>query len=273
MFIEGVSRLELVAAWCEARIGLFGASLLQYYGRGAGFFKYLGDVFKAVTSRPVRSREIWFHLEFIGNQSLSIILLTGFFTGAVFGLQLGAIFQIFRAEGLMGAATAKALAREIAPIMTSFLIAGRAGSAMTAEIATMKVNEQIDAMEVMAVDPISYLVGPRAIAMAIMMPLLSGLFVLIGTFGAFITGVLKYGIDQGIFVEKITKFVDAGDLLSGIGKALIFSFLIATVACRFGLLASGGAKGVGLATTNGVVTTFLALLAVDVVITYLEVAF
>jgi phospholipid/cholesterol/gamma-HCH transport system permease protein len=264
--------LDTISIQVQDRISRFGAGIIRSYQQATTFVHYMRDVFLAVCSRPVRMREIWFHLEFIGNQSLSIILLTGFFTGAVFGLQLGAIFQIFRAEGLMGAATAKALAREIAPIMTSFLIAGRAGSAMTAEIATMKVNEQIDAMEVMAVDPISYLVAPRAIAIAIMMPLLSGLFVLIGTLGAYITGVLKYGIDQGIFVEKITWFVDAGDLFSGIGKALIFSFLIATIACRFGLQATGGAKGVGLATTNGVVTTFLALLGVDVIITYIEVA-
>ena len=214
---------------------------------------------------------IFGQLEFIGNQSLNIILISGLAVGAVFGLQIGGIFAIFRAESLMGAATSKALCQELAPMMTAILLTGRAGSAMTAEIATMKVNEQVAAMEAMAVEPVSYLVVPRVLAALIMGPLLCGIFIFIGVIGAFLAGKLFFNVDQGLFVEKITRFVTVQDVWRGLVKALAFAGIMVTIACRYGLNASGGAKGVGQATTNSVVATLLAVLAFDVLITYFQV--
>lgn len=231
---------------------------------------YLYEISRQAYQRPMRWDLVFQQLEFIGNQSLNIILLTGFFTGAVFALQIGGIFQIFRAESIMGAATAKALTREMAPLMTAFLLTGRAGSAMTAEIATMKVNEQVDAMEAMAVDPINYLVVPRTIAAMIIMPLLCGVFIFIGTFGAFTMGVAVFDVDVGIFIDRIKWLVEPRDIFNGLEKAFIFSIIIATMACRYGLNASGGAKGVGRATTMSVVMTLLIILLCDVVITYVQ---
>jgi len=243
-------------------------------GMGHGIVGYL-EFFKEISVQmfrpPFRINLVTQQLEFIGNQSLNIILLTGFFTGAVFGLQIGGIFDIFKAAGILGAATGKALARELSPMMTAFLLTGRAGSAMTAEIATMRVNEQVDAMEAMAVNPVSYLVVPRVIASLIMTPLLCGVFTFIGVVGAFITGVLLFDVDQSVFFGKIIEYVDPEDLWYGFQKALVFSLVVASMACRYGLRASGGAKGVGSATTNSVVMTLLALLIVDFIITYFQV--
>jgi phospholipid/cholesterol/gamma-HCH transport system permease protein len=237
------------------------------------FFVYVGDVLKQTFRHPMRTSLVFQQLEFIGNQSLNIILLTGFFTGAVFGLQIGGIFQIFKAEGLMGAATAKALTRELAPLMTGFLISGRVGSSMTAEIATMKVNEQIDAMEAMAVDPVNYLVVPRFIASVTIIPLLCIVFIFIGVIGAYMTGVGIFRVDVGIFIEKMTQIVNSNDIWNGLQKAVVFAILMCLIACRYGLKASGGAKGVGVATTNSVVVSLLAILGCDVIITYLQVKF
>jgi phospholipid/cholesterol/gamma-HCH transport system permease protein len=237
------------------------------------FFVYVGDVLKQTFRHPMRTSLVFQQLEFIGNQSLNIILLTGFFTGAVFGLQIGGIFQIFKAEGLMGAATAKALTRELAPLMTGFLISGRVGSSMTAEIATMKVNEQIDAMEAMAVDPVNYLVVPRFIASVTIIPMLCIVFIFIGVIGAYMTGVGIFRVDVGIFIEKMTQIVNSNDIWNGLQKAVVFAVLMCLIACRYGLRASGGAKGVGVATTNSVVVSLLAILCCDVIITYLQVKF
>ncbi|MCX6125716.1 MAG: ABC transporter permease, partial [Proteobacteria bacterium] len=225
---------------------------------------------KQAIKPPYRWEIVFQQLEFVGNQSVNIILLTGFFTGAVFGLQIGGIFQIFRAESIMGAATAKALTREMAPLMTAFLLTGRAGSAMTAEIATMKVNEQVDAMEAMAVDPIHYLVVPRIVSTMIMIPLLCAMFMFVGLIGSFTTGVMLFDVDVGIFMDRIKWLVEPSDIFKGLQKALIFSVIIATISCRYGLSASGGAKGVGQATTNSVVTSLLVVLLCDVVITYVQ---
>ena len=250
-----------------ARVGDRVIGRLSDFG---GFFVYLWEVIRQMFKPPVRVELILQQLEFVGNQSMNIILLTGFFTGAVFGLQIGGIFEIFRAESIMGAATSKALTREMAPLMTAFLLTGRAGSAMTAEIATMRVNEQVDAMEAMAVDPIHYLVVPRLIAAMIMIPLLCGIFILVGIVGAYVTGVMVFDVDVGIFVDRIKWLVEPRDIFSGLEKAFVFSVIIATLACRYGLQASGGAKGVGRATTMSVVATLLVVLCCDVVITYVQ---
>lgn len=248
----------------------FGKSVIKHISMIGKFIQYLREIGKQAIKPPIRWELIFQHLEFIGNQSLSIILLTGFFTGAVFGLQIGGIFEIFRAESIMGAATGKALTREMAPLMTAFLLTGRAGSAMTAEIATMRVNEQVDAMEAMAVDPIHYLVVPRVIAAMFIIPLLCAIFIFVGVIGSYVTGVMIFDVDVGVFIDRIKWLVEAKDIFKGIEKSFIFSIIISTLACQFGLNAGGGAKGVGTATTMSVVMTLLVVLCCDVIITYVQ---
>ncbi len=253
-------------------VTLVGDRLIERITAAGSFLIFLFDVIKQAFHRPFRVQLVFQQLEFIGNQSLNIILLTGFFTGAVFGLQIGGIFEIFQAEGLMGGATGKALCRELAPLMTGFLLAGRAGSAMTAEIATMRVNEQVDAMEAMAVDPVNYLVVPRMIASVAMLPFLCSVFIFIGVLGAFFSGIVIFDVDQGVFVEKIIWLVQPSDIWAGLEKTVVFAVIIASIACRYGLNASGGAKGVGVATTDSVVATLLTILASDFTITYFQTA-
>ncbi len=221
---------------------------------------------------PFRARLIIQQMEFIGNQSLSIVLICGFFIGAAVSLQVGTIFVIFGAEGMLGAANGKALSRELSPLITGFLLAGRAGAAITAELASMKVNEQIDAMEAMAVEPINYLVVPRVIAGIIMLPILVGIFNLIGQIASVLVGIFIFNIDQGAFFEKMINVVGIDDIWSGLQKAFVFGGIITLLSSKFGLEASGGAKGVGQATTSAVVTILLVLLLVDFMITYVQIA-
>ena len=142
---------------------------------------------------------------------------------------------------------------------------------MTAEIATMKVNEQVDALESMGVDPQHYLVVPRVWASLCMIPLLCAVFMFMGMVGAFVVGITLYNVDRGVFLEKLVLIVATGDVFFGIRKALMFSFVISLVSCRYGLRASGGAKGVGVATTNSVVVSLILLLIVDFFMSFLEV--
>lgn len=257
--------------WGQTLIGAFGQLVLGAHQEFSGFWKFFLEVWHWTFRAPFRVRSLFQQLEFIGNQSLNILFISSMAVGAVFGLQIGVVFRVFRAENLMGGATGKALCMELAPLVTAILLTGRAGSAMTAEIATMKVNEQIDAMEAMAVHPVSYLVVPRVLAAMLITPLLCALFIFIGMIGAFIAGVVIFNVDQGQFFERLVRLVFPDDLWRGLVKAEFFSLVMAIICCRYGLNARGGAKGVGIATTNSVVVTLLTILGIDVVITYFQV--
>ena len=233
---------------------------------------FLFNVLREMITPPFRFSLILKNLYFIGNQSLIIIVMTGFFTGAVFGLQIAGVFSIFKAEAIMGGATGIALATELAPLVTAFLLAGRVGSAITAEIATMVVTEQIEAIEAMGVEPIHYLVVPRIIASILIMPLLCGFFMFFGMFGCYLVGLVIYNIDQGVFMEQLTYLVVPNDIVVGLRKMYAFSFIISIIACYSGLNASGGAKGVGQATTVSVVKMLMGILLFDLFISYIEVS-
>lgn len=212
-------------------------------------------------------------LEFVGNKSFVIILLAGAMVGGIFGFQLGDIFKIFGATSLIGAAAGYSLARELAPVVTGFLVTGRAGSAMAAEIATMRVNEQIDAMKVMSVDPYRYLVAPRVAASLIMMPILSVFFVIAGVSAAFLVSVVYFDVDIAEFKAKIQWIITASDLFQGMQKAMAFGLVFSTIGCYRGFHARGGAKGVGQATTTAVVISYVLILLTDYIITYLQFRF
>lgn len=224
-----------------------------------------------IFKKPHRLRLVLQNMEFIGNQSLMVIVLTGFATGSIFGLQTGEVFRVFNAESMIGAATGVALTTELAPLITGFLLAGRVGSAITAEISTMVVNEQVEALEVMAINPEDYLVVPRLIAGLCMMPLLCGIFMLVGEIGAFVVGNLFYNVDTGHLSEKLLILVKSDHVFLGLRKMLFFSVIITLVSTYFGLKASGGARGVGNATTNTVITTLITILFVDFIISYIEI--
>ena len=224
-----------------------------------------------IFQRKIRIRHVLAQLEIIGTQSLWIICICALSVGAVFGLQVGGIFAIFKAEAILGAATGMALTRELAPIITATVLTGRAGSAMTAEISTMKVNEQIDAMEAMAVNPAEYIAVPRIIASIIATPLLTIFCIFMGMIGAYLVAVVIFSVDVGIFLTKLREFLVPDDIFQGLQKSVVFGATYSIVCCFYGLNASGGAKGVGEGTTNAVITTLLLLLFFDFIITYLQV--
>ena len=247
-------------SWAQAHVLVLGE-----------FGMFCVQIFRQALKKPFRWRQILEQMEFIGFQSLFIILLTGFFTGAVFGLQIAGVFAIFRAEAMMGGATALALAAELAPLVGGFLLTGRVGSSMAAEIATMVVGEQIEALEAMGVDPVHYLAVPRVIASLLMMPLLCGCFLFIGVLGAFCTGQLLFQLDVGVFWTRLLDLIEPIDILRGLRKSFVFAGLIASVACYRGLRAGQGARGVGEATTQGVVATLLIMLICDFILSYIDV--
>ena len=223
------------------------------------------------TVRPRMSLVLFFkQCEFVGNQSIGVMILSGMMIGAVFGLQFGEMFRIFGAEGMIGAAAGYALSKELAPVVGSFLVTARAGSSMAAEIATMRVNEQIDAMRVMAVNPFNYLVAPRIWASVAMMPLLTMIFIISGVFCSFMIGVAIYDVDLAVFFDKIQWIVKPRHLWEGAQKAMIFGLILSIVGCYKGFYANGGAKGVGRATTEAVVMSLVTILVVDFFISYLN---
>jgi phospholipid/cholesterol/gamma-HCH transport system permease protein len=242
-------------------------------GRIIGLGKFtllLREVLFWLMRPPFRIQLIFKQFEFVGNKSLSIVTLSSLFTGAVLGLQIGKIFGIFKAEGLMGAATGKALALELAPVMCGFIVTGRAGAAMAAEIATMRVNEQLDAMEAMGVSPISYLIVPRVVASTLMLPLLTAIFLALGILGCYILGLIMFRVDTSVFIAQLQWLVWVSDIQKGMTKSLCFGFILSTIACYKGFYARGGAKGVGEATTQAVVTSLLSILIFDFFISLVQ---
>lgn len=218
---------------------------------------------------PFRHRELLTAMDDVGVGSLFIVLLTGVFAGAVFSLQSVQGFRMFGAESMVGTTVALTLTRELGPVFTGLMVAGRSGSAMATTIGTMRVTEQISAMEVMAVDPVHYLVTPRLVATTFVLPLLNALFVLVGMAGAYVVAVVMLNVDPGMFIGNIGMMVDPMDLIKGCIKAGAFGFAIATIGCHKGFHASGGAKGVGEATTSAVVLSSVAILVINYFLTAL----
>jgi phospholipid/cholesterol/gamma-HCH transport system permease protein len=202
-------------------------------------------------------------MERVGVDSFGVVALTALFTGMVFSLQTYGGFQRFQAEGYVPSVLGIALLRELIPVLCGLMVAGRVGSAMAAELGTMKVSDQIDALEVMATDPIHFLVVPRFLALSVMLPLLVALGDLIGLLGGqFLISTILGDPTPG-FLERAFEFMDASDFWSGILKAWVFGGIIATVGCFQGLNTRGGAEGVGLGTTTAVVRASLGILVAD----------
>lgn len=216
---------------------------------------------------PYRFRVIFQSFESVGVGSLFIVLLTGLFAGLVLAYQSDYAFRLFNAETLVGATVAISLLRELGPVFTGLMVAGRTGSSMTTELGTMRVTEQIDAMAVMAVNPVQYLVMPRVLATALMVPVLNMLFNFVGIGASYALSVVYMNSDPGIFLYHITRFITVTDFFYSTIKAAVFGLIIGLVGCYKGFYASGGAKGVGEATTSSVVTSSILILLSDYLMT------
>jgi len=223
----------------------------------------LGQAMFWSVRRPFRARLYFEAAESIGIGSLPIITLVGMFTGAVTALQAVNAFRLLKAEGFSGSAVGLSLAVELAPVLTGLMLAGRVGAGIATELGTMRITEQIDALESMAVSPVQYLVVPRLAAGTIMAPILTMVFFAIGMVGAYIVAVITLGVDRGQFIENFKWYVDPVDLTQGLLKSTIFGLAITLIGCYQGYKASGGGRGVGLATTRAVVVGSVSILVLD----------
>jgi phospholipid/cholesterol/gamma-HCH transport system permease protein len=218
---------------------------------------------------PYRGRLFIESMEFIGVGSIFIVSLTALFVGGVLALQLVDGFRDFGAENQTGAVIGLALAREVGPVFAALMVTSRAGSAMTTELGSMRVTNQIDALVTMAVNPVQYLIVPRVVAGFVMVPVLTMLFNVVGVFGAFFVAVTLVGLDPGVFMDRLRWLVDWSDVSQGLIKAMVFGVAVTLIACRHGFYAEGGAAGVGRATNRAVVQSAIAILMLDYLVTSL----
>ena len=216
---------------------------------------------------PLKAANIFKQMEFVGVKSIFVVVLTGTFTGMVMALQAYHGFKMFSAEGMVGSTVALGMTRELGPVLTALMVTGRAGSAMAAELGTMRVTEQIDALYVMAANPVKHLIVPRVIAGILMLPLLTAVADFVGILGGYFVGVDLLHINAGIFIKNITKLVDLNDIFNGLIKAAFFGFILSLIGCYKGFNARGGAEGVGRATTEAVVVSSVSILISDYFLT------
>src|SRR5258708_7627072 len=246
-------------------VGAGGGSILpaaveRFFLQMGRFVQMLGRVFAWTLRPPYDWRELLRQMVKVGVASTPVVLLTALFTGMVLALQTFVVLKRFNAESYVGSLVALSMVRELSAVLSSLIVAGRAGSAMGAELGTMRVTEQIDALEVMATDPIHYLVVPRVWATVLTMPLLVVLADGIGIFGGYVVSVLLMGSNPVSYVNTSFQFMNLTDLLSGLIKAAVFGLLLATIGCQQGFYTTGGAEGVGRSTTAAVVLASIAIL-------------
>ena len=248
-------------------LGVVVINLIMEMGRLAIFLvKGLLMMLQPQVSRTIEQ------VHFIGTKSIFVIVLTGAFTGMVLGLQGYYALSSFGSEGMLGSAVALSLIREMGPVLTAFMIIGRAGSAMAAEIGIMRISEQIDALETMQINPIRFLVSPRLLAGLISFPLLTALFDVVGIIGGYLTGSLLLGINKGIYFARVESSVAMEDVTGGFIKSLVFALVVVSLCCYQGYYTHTrsegfGAKGVSLSTTSAVVLSCVLVLVVDYVLT------
>jgi len=239
-----------------------GATLRWLSGMGAGVL-FLGSALTWVFRPPAKLGLIVLHLKTIGVDSLLVVLMSGLFTGMVLGLQGYYSLRKFNAETFLGSVVALSLLRELGPVLSAFMVTGRTGSAMAAELASMRVTEQIDAFHCMAINPVKYLVSPRIIAGIIAMPLLTSIFNVVGIYGAYAVGVGLLDLSSGSYFAAIEQSVEFSDVSGGLIKSASFGLLITWVCCYKGYHAPRMATGVGSATTESVVLSFVLILTWD----------
>ncbi|MGF1482394.1 MAG: MlaE family lipid ABC transporter permease subunit [Cyanophyceae cyanobacterium] len=218
-----------------------------------------GQVILHLLKAKIHRRNTLEQMAAVGPESLTIALVTAGFVGMVFTIQVAREFLDFGAGTAVGGVLGLALTRELAPVLTAVVLAGRVGSAFAAEIGTMRVTEQIDALYLLKTDPVDYLVTPRVVACCLMLPLLTIFSLITGMTGGLIIANNLYDIPTTVFLNSARNFLQIWDLLSSMIKAGVFGALIAVIGCSWGLTTTGGAKGVGTSTTTAVVTALLAI--------------
>ena len=239
-------------------------------GRIRGFVKevglitiFAGQSVRLLFTKPYRYGEVLKHMEFIGNQSVGIIALTSVFTGLAISFQIYLGFKLVNATDLVGPTVALGISRELGPVLTGLIVAARAGGAMAARLGTMRVNEQMDALDVMGVNTKQYLIAPRLIAAVLCMPLLTALFDFMAMVGSWFLCTQLVGLDHAVFMQKIRDTIEIRHINEGLIKSAIFGFIFAVICTYKGFNTTGGAKGVGEATNRGVVLSMVSIIILD----------
>lgn len=251
----------------EKRVENLGTSVLDLLNGLGTFTNFTTRTIYWTFKPPYRIKLLFDQIYFIGNKSIFIIFLTSSFTGAVFAFQIYVGMKVINADSFIGPITMIAMSKELAPVLSGLVVAGRCGAAMAAQIGTMKVTEQIDALEVMGINSYQYLAVPRIVGATIALPMLSAIFLLIGYGGAWLIGVKVIQIDEIVFSSKISDFMDLGMVAEGIIKATVFGYLIGIIGTYHGFAVQGGAEGVGKGTNMSVVWGMITVLVVDFFLT------
>ena len=242
------------------RLGAGTLAIVESLGRFGAFFL---EAIAVLFSPPFKVNALLERIHYIGYRSLLIILLTGAFTGMVLGLQIFLTLSRFGSEAFLGPAVALSLIRELGPVLAALMVTGRAGSALTAELGIMRITEQIDAMTVMALNPVRYLVVPSLLAGLVTFPLMTALFDVVGIFGGYLVGVKLLGLSAGTYFGEMQTFVGMDDIMTGFWKSLSFGVVVTWVCTYKGFNVGHGAEGVARATTQAVVLASVLILVWD----------
>ena len=217
--------------------------------------------------KPISRKNFFAQTIFAGVDSIVIVFFVDFFIGMVLAMQSAYQLQQMGATIYVAALVGVSMTREIGPVLTALVIAGRVGAAITAELATMKVTEQVEALETISLNPVRFLVAPRFLALLIMLPCLVVLGDIIGMFGGYLIGITQLQLGSHLYIDTTLEFLTRKDILTGLLKSAVFSMVITLVACHQGLYTEGGAEGVGRSTTRSVVTSFILIIVADAILT------
>ncbi len=242
---------------------MVGKKFMEFIRYAGGISILMGQTLFWIPMPPLRRRQIFEQMSKIGVDSLPIVFLISMFTGMVLALQSAYQLQRFSAEMYMASLVAFSMTRELGPVLTALIVAGRVGASITAELGTMKVTEQLDAMETLATNPIKYLIVPRFLALIMMLPFLTIYSDIVGILGGYLIGVYKLGISHSMYMKNTWQPLKYKDVFTGLVKSFFFGIIICIVACYEGMTAEGGAEGVGRSTTSSVVVSFILIIASD----------
>jgi phospholipid/cholesterol/gamma-HCH transport system permease protein len=249
-----------------APVAVLGGWTIEIIAALGRFLTFFLRAVGSLATPPFKFRAFVDRVDYIGFRSLLIILLTGAFTGMVLGLQIFLTLSRFGSEAFLGPAVALSLIRELGPVLAALMVTGRAGSALTAELGIMRITEQIDALEVMALNPFRYLVVPSILAGLVAFPLMTALFDVVGILGGYLVGVKLLGLSEGTYFGEMQTFVDLRDIMTGFWKSLSFGVVVTWVCTYKGFHVGHGAEGVARATTQAVVLASVLILMWDYVL-------
>lgn len=251
----------------QTLLAAIGATVLDLVAAIGRLVLFMARTLKHGSLPPFYPKEFGQQLLRIGFFSLPVVGLTALFTGGALALQIYAGGARFNAESVVPSIVAIGMVRELGPVLGGLMVAGRVSASIAAELGTMRVTEQIDALTTLSTNPMKYLVVPRVLAATIVMPMLAFVGDVIGILGGFLVGTQRLGFNEGAYIQNTMSFLEVGDILSGLIKAAVFGFIIATMGCYHGYNSGRGAQGVGQATTNAVVTASILILAANYLLT------